>query len=116
LVACAAAVGVCAGLLVHASNGSDPPAAAARPPAVPGDAGWAPGARPAPAFALRDQTGALVSLRSLRGRAVVLGFMDSQCKQACPVEGRMLAAAVDRVPPALRPRLVVVRVDPAGGT
>jgi protein SCO1/2 len=115
LAASAAIVGVCAGLLVHSSDGSAT-RPAARPPSFHGEASWAPGARPAPAFALRDQTGALVSLRSLRGRAVVLGFMDSKCKQACPVEGRMLAAAVDRVPVRMRPRLIVVSVDPAGDT
>lgn len=37
------------------------------------------GGSPAPAFSLRDQTGAAVSLDSLRGHPVVLTFLDSVC-------------------------------------
>lgn len=37
------------------------------------------GSVPAPAFTLRDQTGATVSLESLRGHPVVLTFLDSVC-------------------------------------
>ncbi|HEX7525396.1 MAG TPA: hypothetical protein VF327_03765, partial [Gaiellaceae bacterium] len=62
-------------------------------PALHGQATWAPGARPAPQFALRDQRGRVVSLSALRGRTVVLTFLDSLCRQACPVEGKLLAAA-----------------------
>jgi protein SCO1/2 len=72
--------------------------------------------RPAPVFALRDQHGRLTSLRSLHGKPVVLMFEDSLCKQACPIEGRMVAAAVRAVPATMRPRVVVVSVDPWGDT
>jgi protein SCO1 len=40
------------------------------------------GGAPAPAFTLRDQTGATVSLDSLRGHPVVLTFLDSVCPHA----------------------------------
>ena len=116
-VAAAAIVGIAVGVLLH--NELAGGAAQARAPVMPalhGQATWAPGARPAPGFVLRDQHGRRVTLRGLRGRSVALMFMDSLCKEACPLEGRMIAAAVRGVPAALRPQLVVVSVDPAGDT
>src|ERR1700693_3940364 len=115
-ITAAAAVGIALGIALHSELSSS---ASARPlalPALHGQATWGPGARPAPSFVLRDQHGRRVSLRSLRGRPVPLTFMDSLCTQACPVEGRMLAAAIRQVAPGSRPRLVVVSVDPPGDT
>src|SRR5260221_14273419 len=40
---------------------------------------------PAPAFALRDQDGAVVSLQALRGRPVVLTLLDGTCTEQCPL-------------------------------
>ena len=40
---------------------------------------------PAPAFTLTDQSGATVSLQSLRGHPVVLTFVDATCTQQCPI-------------------------------
>lgn len=114
-VAAAAVVGIGIGVLLHSAF-SGGTADAVGLPALHGQATWAPGARPAPQFALRDQRGRLVSLNELQGRTIVLTFLDSLCKEACPVEGRMLAAAVRQVPQAQRPRLVVVSVDPSGDT
>jgi cytochrome oxidase Cu insertion factor (SCO1/SenC/PrrC family) len=39
---------------------------------------------PAPAFALVDQAGDEVTLDNLRGRVVVLAFLDSRCLDVCP--------------------------------
>jgi cytochrome oxidase Cu insertion factor (SCO1/SenC/PrrC family) len=78
-----------------------------------GPAAWAEGARPAPPITtLRDQTGRLFSLSSLRGRTVAMAFFDSHCNQACPLEGRALAAAERALPAAQRPVLVIVSVNP----
>lgn len=88
-------------------------------PLVPefhGQASWAAGARPAPQFALRDQHGMLVSLRALRGRPVLLTFLDSRCRQQCPVAGRELGSILRRLPASQRPAVVVVSVDPRGDT
>ena len=41
--------------------------------------------RPAPAFGLTDQAGAPVSLADLRGKSVVLEFMDPHCTDICPI-------------------------------
>jgi protein SCO1/2 len=114
-VGAAAVVGIGVGVLLHSAF-SGGTADAIALPALHGQATWAAGARPAPEFALRDQRGRVVSLQALQGRTVVLTFLDSLCKQACPVEGRMLAAAIKAVPQKLRPQLVVVSVDPAGDT
>jgi protein SCO1/2 len=115
-LAAATIVGIAIGVLLHGRLESSPAAAKPALPQLHGEATWAAGRRPAPAFALADQRGRLVSLRSLRGRTVLLTFQDSLCKQACPVEGRMVAAALRQVPAARRPHVVVVSVDPAGDT
>jgi cytochrome oxidase Cu insertion factor (SCO1/SenC/PrrC family) len=88
-------------------------AASARTGGLHGEATWAVGAEPAPAIlTLRDQSGRRFSLALLRGRTVAIAFFDSFCRQACPLEGRALAAAERSLPTALRPVLVVVSVNP----
>lgn len=118
-VCTAAIVGIAIGAALHgrlaASTAAAKPAAP-KLPSLHGQATWPAGARHAPAFALRDQHGRRLSLASFRGRTVVLMFEDSLCRQACPLEGKMTAAAIRQVPVALRPRVVVVSVDPAGDT
>ncbi len=82
-----------------------------------GQATWAAGARPAPAITgLHDQSGALFSLVSLRGRTIAMTFFDSHCTQECPLEGRALAAVERSLPAAQRPVLVAVSVNPAQDT
>lgn len=81
--------------------------------ALDGLATWPAGARPAPPITrLRDQTGHLFSLSSLRGHTVALAFLDSYCHAECPLEGRALSSAERTLPPADRPVLVAVSVDP----
>ena len=110
-VAAAAVVGIAIGAAFHTRLlGS-----AAAAPALHGQATWNAGSRAAPAFALRDQRGHHVTLTSLRGRPIALTFLDSLCKEACPVEGQMLASAIRQVG-AARPQLLVVSVDPRGDT
>jgi cytochrome oxidase Cu insertion factor (SCO1/SenC/PrrC family) len=41
--------------------------------------------RPAPGFTLTDQDGRTLSLASLRGKVVVLEFMDPHCTDLCPI-------------------------------
>jgi protein SCO1 len=52
---------------------------------------WPAGMRPAPSFALRDQSGRLVTTQSLRGRVWAITFLDSSCTKACPIAARDLA-------------------------
>lgn len=79
---------------------------------VQGQAVWPEGLRRAPNFTLRDSRGGRLRFASLRGRPVVLTFMDSQCHQQCPLEGRALAAAFRLTPAADRPLVVAVSVNP----
>jgi cytochrome oxidase Cu insertion factor (SCO1/SenC/PrrC family) len=48
---------------------------------------------PAPPVVLTDQNGARVSLADLRGKAVILTFLDPVCTTDCPVIGRELRIA-----------------------
>ncbi len=41
--------------------------------------------RPAPSFTLTDQNGRTMPLSALRGKVVVLEFMDSHCVDICPI-------------------------------
>src|SRR5213082_3412892 len=110
-VASAAVVGVAIGVVLH--NVLAAPRAQARPalPALYGQATWKSGEVRAPVFALRDQLGRRIRLDRFRGHTVVLAFMDSLCRSACPLEARQLAAAVRPLPRTARPQLVIVSVD-----
>ncbi len=116
-VAAAAFAGVTIGIVFHRQlTGGSAAADAVSLPALHGQATWGAGQRAAPAVALRDQHGRRVTLASLRGRTIALTFLDSRCKEACPIEGRMLGAAVRQTSGAARPQLVAVSVNPAGDT
>jgi cytochrome oxidase Cu insertion factor (SCO1/SenC/PrrC family) len=77
------------------------------------DGSSAPVDYPAPAFSLTDQHGATVSLASLRGKAVLLTFLDPVCVSDCPLiaqefrqAGQQLGAAARHV------ELVAIVVNP----
>jgi cytochrome oxidase Cu insertion factor (SCO1/SenC/PrrC family) len=114
----AVVVGVGGGILLRDRGGTSAAAAApgASLPPFHGQGTWRRGERAAPDFALRDQSGALVSLRSLRGKPVLLTFLDSQCTTRCPIEGRQLGSVLRRLPAGDRPTIVVVSVDRTGDT
>ncbi len=110
VIALAALGGALIGGAVHLlSDGSGGSRASAE---VQGQAVWPAGLRRAPDFALRDSQGQRLRLSSLQGRPVILTFMDSQCHQECPLEGRALAAAFRMTPAAERPLVLAVSVDP----
>jgi cytochrome oxidase Cu insertion factor (SCO1/SenC/PrrC family) len=70
--------------------------------------------RAAPGFTLTDQHGRRVSLAGFRGKAVLLGFLDSRCTQVCPVIAQeLIAADHDLGPRASSVVLVGVNVNPA---
>ncbi|MHB1927878.1 MAG: SCO family protein [Acidimicrobiales bacterium] len=97
-------------LYVHARN------AAAIPSPMVQLMGLSDGSgRPAPGFALTDQHGKVVSLSALRGKAVLVAFMDSRCTQVCPVLAQeFLLAQRDLGRAAARVAFVGVNVDPMG--
>jgi cytochrome oxidase Cu insertion factor (SCO1/SenC/PrrC family) len=68
---------------------------------------------PAPAFALTDQHGRQVSLASLRGKAVLLTFLDPVCVTQCPLEAQEFRqASVLLGADARRVELVAVNLNP----
>ena len=59
---------------------------------------WPAGKQRAPDFALRDQRGAPVSLAALRGRPVIVTFIDPLCRDFCPLEAQHLNDVVRALP------------------
>lgn len=72
---------------------------------------WAAGAQRAPGFSLTDQNGAAVSLAALRGRPVIITFIDPLCRDFCPIEAQHLNDVVNAFPQASKPAIVAVSVN-----
>ena len=109
----AALTGVGGGAALALSRSSG---AASSPSRLRAQVEWPAGSRRASPFRLVDQRGHSVSLATVRGRQVLLTFLDSRCRGMCPLVGRELAAVARRLTPAERPVLLVVSVDPWGDT
>ncbi len=77
---------------------------------------WPAHRRRAPDFLLRDQANRPFSLSSQQGRVVLLTFLDSRCKRACPIEGRLVGEIQRTLAPKRRPALVVVDINPWADT
>jgi cytochrome oxidase Cu insertion factor (SCO1/SenC/PrrC family) len=75
---------------------------------------WPAAKRRAPDFALRDQTGAPISLGAHRGQIVILTFIDPVCTTLCPLEAKALDRVEQQFPGAQRPAVVAVSVNPWG--
>jgi protein SCO1 len=68
----------------------------------------------APDFQLRNQDGEPVSMRSLRGRPVVVTFLYTTCQDSCPIQAQTVRGALDELGhdvPAL-----AIAVDPPRDT
>jgi cytochrome oxidase Cu insertion factor (SCO1/SenC/PrrC family) len=78
-------------------------------------ASWAAGARPAPAFSLRDQRGRALTTAGLRGRVTILSFIDPVCRNLCPLEAKELTRVVADLGSAA-PAVVAVSVNPPADT
>jgi cytochrome oxidase Cu insertion factor (SCO1/SenC/PrrC family) len=72
---------------------------------------WGAGARPAPAFALRDQNGHPVSLAALHGKPAIITFLDPLCRNVCPLEAQVLNRAVAALPAGERPQVIAISVN-----
>jgi cytochrome oxidase Cu insertion factor (SCO1/SenC/PrrC family) len=113
LLVIAIAGGVAVGTLIALviPRDSSRPAALVLPASKPA-ATWPARSRPAPSFRLHDQNGRLVSLRALRGRLVILTFIDPVCSNLCPLEAQILNSGERQLPAAERPAIVSVSVNP----
>jgi cytochrome oxidase Cu insertion factor (SCO1/SenC/PrrC family) len=97
-----------------ATRGSDQATAPVVPVSSEAAATWPALRKPAPAFSLRDEDGRAFSLASLRGKPVVVTFIDPLCRDYCPTEARRLSDASAALPPGQRPTIVAVSVNPYG--
>jgi cytochrome oxidase Cu insertion factor (SCO1/SenC/PrrC family) len=77
---------------------------------------WPAGKQPAPDFRLRDESGRPYSLSSLRGRPVLITFIDPLCRDFCPTEAQHLSDAVRAAPAGAKPVIVAVSVNTAGNS
>jgi cytochrome oxidase Cu insertion factor (SCO1/SenC/PrrC family) len=111
LIAGAAVVGAGVGIGVAIANGGGPPAPELTAKPDPGVT-FPAGARRAPDFTLRDQAGRRISMSSLRGRPVIVAFIDPVCRNLCPLEAKVLNDTVAGLPAASRPTIVAVSVNP----
>ena len=75
-----------------------------------------PKTMPAPDFTLSDQDGKPVSVSMLRGRVLAITFLDSHCKQLCPLEAEQLGQVQRSLGAAAKLSLLVVSVAPATDT
>jgi cytochrome oxidase Cu insertion factor (SCO1/SenC/PrrC family) len=112
VLAAAVALGAAVGIAVAiASSGGSKSAVITRAP----DAAWPAGRRPAPKFRLLDQADKPVSVRALRGKPVVVTFIDPVCRNLCPLEAAALGKVV-RDLGSRAPAVVAVSVNPWADT
>lgn len=68
---------------------------------------------PAPDFALPDERGNTIRMRALRGRAVVVAFLYTNCRDSCPIEAQLVRRALEQLgDEASRVVALAVAVDP----
>lgn len=68
----------------------------------------------APDFSLRNQDGERISMRSLRGRPVIVTFLYTTCDDTCPAQAQVVRGALDELGEDL-PALAIA-VDPPRDT
>jgi protein SCO1 len=94
-------------------SGGDKPAAESKPSAFEGATANPP--KPAPALRLRDSTGKILDVSSLRGKAVLVTFLYVHCPDVCPLEAANFHTALKQLgPQASKVQLVAVSTDPKG--
>jgi protein SCO1 len=65
----------------------------------------------APDFSLPDQAGRIVSMRELRGKVVLVTFLDSQCSESCPIIANQISRGLDSLEPEERRQVVALAVS-----
>lgn len=68
----------------------------------------------APDFALRSYRGRLVRMSDMRGRVVLVTFIDTDCTDKCPIIASQVAAGLRLLPPRARHHVaaLAITVDP----
>ncbi|WP_058535179.1 SCO family protein [Legionella saoudiensis] len=67
---------------------------------------------PVPKFELTDNQGNLFSETQLKGHWTLIFFGFSRCKMVCPLTMSMLNQTYEQLPPAQRPQVIFISVDP----
>src|SRR6266566_5717458 len=95
LIAAIIVVPAVAGLLIHAltSGSTASPTASGLPPGAYRGSEPPAGIR-LPAFSLRDYRGDIVRTSALRGKVVLVTFLDTDCKTKCPIFASDIGAAL----------------------
>ena len=99
-------------LLIHLVSPPATPRAATAHPTLSADIVIPANSMPAPELRITDQRSQPVSLSELRGRVVAITFLDSHCKQLCPIEADQLAQVQRTLGKRAPLSLVVVSVAP----
>lgn len=115
-VALALGIGIGAAIAVMRSSGSPAVPTSMGPEVANRNPRLDPGTKlsgAAPGFTLTDQFGKRVSLRSLRGRIVVVAFNDPECTTICPLTTTALLHAKELLGPAAsRVALIGIGANP----
>jgi cytochrome oxidase Cu insertion factor (SCO1/SenC/PrrC family) len=86
--------------------------AVSRPAGLPQVRGSQPPARlELPRFSLRDQDGRLVSAGDLAGKAALVTFLDTKCRESCPIIGEQIRQGLARLSPEDRASTVAVAIS-----
>jgi cytochrome oxidase Cu insertion factor (SCO1/SenC/PrrC family) len=75
-------------------------------------AGVQPLGSPAPAFSLSNEDGGNVSLHSLRGKIIVMSFLDPVCTSDCPIEAQQMRLASEQLGSNSEVAFVAVDANP----
>lgn len=70
-----------------------------------------PGTHPLPEFTLRAHDGETVRSGDLRGKVLLLTFLDSQCTESCPILALQIAEGLDRLGADEREEVVAVAIS-----
>jgi len=116
IVASAAAALVALLAAILASRDATP--GIATPPAGPYRGSTLPAKIPLPDFSLSDQNGQRVTAQELRGRVIVLTFLDTDCHESCPIIANVIGAAMPKLSRRERTHVtaVALTVNPAADT
>lgn len=70
-----------------------------------------PGNVPLPAFTLNEWTGERVDSLSLRGKVVLVTFLETRCMEACPIIADQIGMALERLSTAERSRVYALAIS-----
>ena len=101
-------------LIVQMTTGKHQAPAALATSASPYRGSTPPRGLHAPDFSLRSFRGGLVRMRDLRGKAVLVTFLDTKCTDKCPIIATQIGSALPLLPRAARREVVAlaITVDP----